>query len=275
MILRRNPLLAFFGLSYFISWILWAPLWLPALGMPGLPALPFNHALGAFGPLAAAFILTGLQSGREGVRALLGRMGLWRGRLSWITLALLAPFALVAAAAGAGSILHHSRFSLEGLWTSGEFPSFSFAMLLLYNIFTFGFGEETGWRGYALPRLQARHSALTATLLLTLGWALWHLPLFLYRPGYAGMGPGAMAGWLVSLVTGAILLTWLFNSSRGSLLVVALFHATIDIAFTSDLSDPFVINAMGAALTLWGLGIVFIAGPRDLSRAGKVLEQKV
>ena len=136
---------------------------------------------------------------------------------------------------------------------------------------TFGFGEEVGWRGFALPRLQARHGAFVASLLLSLGWALWHLPLFFYRPGYTQMGAAGIAGWFFSLLTGAVLLTWLYNESRGSILVVALFHAAVDVAFTSGISSPSVVQATGGLVTLWGLIVLVAAGPRYLSRRGKMI----
>ena len=78
---RRHPLATFFGLAYGISWLLWAPLWLPAFGVDGLPVLPFHHALGAFGPIAAAFLVSATETGLAGPRDLLRRMGLWHGRL--------------------------------------------------------------------------------------------------------------------------------------------------------------------------------------------------
>lgn len=80
-----------------------------------------------------------------------------------------------------------------------------------------------------------------------------------------------IAGWLFSLVTGSVLLTWLYNGCRGSLLVVALFHAAIDVAFTSESSSPVVVNAAGALITLWGVSVVVAAGPRYLSKRGKVV----
>ena len=88
----------FFALAYGISWLMWAPLWLPAFGVERLPALPFQHALGALGPIVAAFIVSAAQTGRAGPVDLLRRMGLWRGRLGWVAVALLGPLALLALA---------------------------------------------------------------------------------------------------------------------------------------------------------------------------------
>lgn len=271
---HRYPLPVFFALACGISWTLWAPLWLPALGIEGLPTIPFHHALGALGPISAAFVATVLEAGLPGGWDLFRRMGLWRGRLPWILIALLAPFAVVAFAILVVWLFAGETPSLAGVGVSREFSQFSVLGVLFYNVISFGYGEETGWRGYALPRLQARHSALVSTLLLTGGWALWHGPLFLYRPGYTRMDAAGIVGWFFSLLTGAVLLTWLYNSSRGSILVVALFHATVDIAFTSDISSPLVVNVIGGLITLWGIAVLLIAGPRYLSRSGKVVTRR-
>ena len=268
----RHPLVAFFALAYGISWLLWAPLWLPALGVYDLPVLPFHHALGALGPIAAAFAVSTMQAGLAGPADLLRRMGLWRGRLGWVLVALVGPYALLALGVGAAAVFGEGSVSLAGIGASSEFPQFHALGFLVYNLVSFGYGEEVGWRGFALPRLQARHNAFVATLLLTLGWALWHVPLFLYRPGLMSMGAAGVAGWIFSLLTGAVLLTWLYNESRGSLLVVALFHAGIDVAFTSDISSQFVVNAAGALITIWGIVVVVAAGPACLARRGKMVQ---
>ncbi len=267
----KRPLACFFALACGISWLLWAPLWLPAFGISGLPTLPFHHSLGALGPITAAFLVSAIESGRAGPADLVRRMGLWRGRLVWLAVALLAPYALLTLAVLGASAFNGEPVSLAGLGSSREFPQFSAAAFLIYNIASFGYGEEVGWRGFALSRLQARHSALVASLLLTAGWAFWHLPLFLYRPGYTSMGAAGVAGWLFSLLTGAVLLTWLYNESRGSILVVAVFHATVDVAFTSGISSPWVVNAAGALITVWGIAVLVAAGPGRLASRGKMV----
>jgi membrane protease YdiL (CAAX protease family) len=188
-----------------------------------------------------------------------------------VVVALLAPFALVMLAILGASVVAGENVSLESLGRSREIPQFSALGFLAYNIVSFGYGEEVGWRGFALPRLQTRHSAFVATLLLTLGWALWHLPLFFYRPGYTSMDVAGVVGWFFSLLTGALLLTWFYNESQGSILVVALFHAAVDVVFTSEIASPFVVNASGALITIWGIIVLVGAGPRYLSRRGKMV----
>lgn len=159
LMLRRHPLATYFALAYGISWLLWAPLW--------LPVLPFHHALGALGPITAAFLVSAMETGLAGSLDLFRRMGLWRGRLVWGAVALLVPFALLALAAIGTALIGGESLSLAGFGSSREFPQFSALGFLAYNIVSFGYGEEVGWRGFALPRLQTRHSAFVATLLLT------------------------------------------------------------------------------------------------------------
>lgn len=255
----RRPLALFFALACGISWLLWAPLWLPAFGITGLPIVPFHHALGACGPVAAALIVAFTQRGIAGPVELLRRAVMWRGQLRWIAIALFVPYLLLALVIVCLPRFGGETTSLNEFGMSREFPQFSALGFLAYNIVSFGFGEEVGWRGFALPRLQERHSAFVATLVLSTGWALWHIPLFLYRPGYTEMNAAGIAGWFFSLLTGAVLLTWLYNASQGSLLVVAIFHATVDVAFTSTGSTSPVVNALGALITLWGLGVLFTA----------------
>lgn len=262
----------FFLLAYAISWLIWAPLWLPELGMSTNGSWPILHPLGGLGPMLSAFICTALESGKEGTRALWRRMAFERGTLGWVLLALFAPLLLLAL----GMIIHPLFGGPPAAWgdfgRSRDWPMLSAPAFLLFNLIFFGYGEEVGWRGYALPRLQAGRSAWQATVILTLFWAMWHAPLFFFRPGFAGMDALGVVGWLFSLLTGAVLLTWLFNDSRGNLLVVALLHASIDVAFVSVTSAG-LAPMLGAAVTCWGIWVLIVFGPARLARAGKVVKR--
>ena len=165
-----------------------------------------------------------------------------------------------------------------GEWPElGEFgrsKEFAFLGLLAYwiaNILFYGFGEEVGWRGFALPRLQTGRSALFSALILSLFWAGWHIPLFSLAMGLKGMGLVGVPGWFFFIVTGSVLLAWIYNSTGGSILIVSVFHGTLDIAINSP-SGPELANVMGALVTIWGLAALVWAGPKNLSRGRRKQE---
>jgi membrane protease YdiL (CAAX protease family) len=91
------------------------------------------------------------------------------------------------------------------------------------------FGEETGWRGFALPLLQRRYGALAAALLVTPIWALWHLPYFFTVTTYRGFAPVGYVGFVFGLACGSIVLTWLYNGTGGSILACAVWHGLYNL----------------------------------------------
>jgi membrane protease YdiL (CAAX protease family) len=250
--MNTKRLVSFFLLSYFISWLIWLPLYLPFFGITGLPVVPYHHALGALGPILAGIFFTYKSSGPTGILDLINSMFNPSGKIPCILVALFSPFLLLVIAILLNASLNYVAINFKGIGHSKEFPEFGLAAFFIYNVVYFGYGEETGWRGYALQELQKKYNPLVSSIFLTLGWAIWHLPLFFYRSGYVSMDIAGVTGWFFSLLTGSILLTWMFNRSK-SILVCALFHATIDIVFTSDISEPGVISVAGALITLWGV----------------------
>ncbi|MBP6811612.1 MAG: CPBP family intramembrane metalloprotease [Saprospiraceae bacterium] len=265
-----RQLFVFFTLAYLISWIIWLPLYLPAFGIHLLPVLPYHHGLGGFGPMFAAFISTAIFQKKEGVASLTKSIVAWRP-IIYVALALVSPFVLNLLAGGIVYLRSGHASDFSGLGISREFPDFHLLTFFLYNLIFFGFGEEVGWRGFALPRLQSKYNALTSSLFLSMFWAIWHWPLFLYRPGYVDMDVAGIFGWLFSLATGSVLLSWFFNSTRGSILVCAIFHATVDIAFTSDFSDTEIVQYTGILITIWGIATILWFKPHDLSRKMRVI----
>ena len=259
-----KQLLTYFGLAYLISWTIWLPLYGHTLGLTNLPTLPFHHGLGGLGPLIASFLTTWIYKKQEGVKQLLKKC-LQVKPLIYLTIALLSPFLLAFLATIINYFVNKAPINLLGLLSSKEFPNFNLLTFFIYNLIFFGFGEEVGWRGFALQRFQDKFNALTSRILLTVFWAIWHWPLFFSRPGYILMNFSGILGWTFSLFTGSVLLTWLYNSSRASILLCAIFHSTIDIAFTADFADKNIVNYMGFLITVWGILTIIIFKPKNLA----------
>ena len=103
----------------------------------------------------------------------------------------------------------HVDLRLTG--ASTEFSSIPVVAYWIANLVFYGFGEEIGWRGFALPRLQRDRSALAASMWLSLLWGLWHIPLFFFSAGLGTMPLIGLVGWAASIVTGSVVCTWLLN----------------------------------------------------------------
>jgi len=164
---KRHTLLSFFVLAFAISWACWIPAAMLSLDSRSL------LILGSFGPALASIVFTHCLCGRAGLRRMLGRFLIWRVGLGWYLFAFLG-----AAVAVLLSIWIHIRLG-------GAVPEFNdpvqwylAVVVFLYVLFFSVLGKEIGWRGYALPRLQARYNALVSSPILGLVWGFWHLSLF-------------------------------------------------------------------------------------------------
>lgn len=248
--LKRYPLITFVAFAYALTWLAWLPLALRGPVYGG--HLSYLHFLGSLGPLLSAFAVTGLVLGRSGVRELLRRVFRWKVPVGWHLLAWSGPAALYAIAAVVARVVWGQWPPFSQFGHSEEFAQLAAPVYWVLSIICYGFGEEVGWRGFALPRLQQKYSQLTSTVILSMIWALWHLPAFWFSTGLSHMGPAEIFGWFISLLTGSVLLTWMYNGTRGSILIVAVFHATLDVAMTSPAPDR-LSTVMGALLTVGGV----------------------
>ncbi|MCC7364404.1 MAG: CPBP family intramembrane metalloprotease [Dehalococcoidia bacterium] len=233
----ERPLLAYFALAFAISWLLWLPVVATVQGWWDVEVARWWHYSGAAGPIVAAVAVSALTGGGRGVRALLAQYSPRRGSPRWLAFAVGMPVALFGVAAVVIRLVDGSWPTYDELASTDNLPFSGVPLVLLAHVATYGLGEETGWRGFALPRLQSDHGAMRATHLLTIPWALWHIPTFFENESMMEMSPFEIGGWLAGLWMGAIFMTWLYNSSGGSLLAVVASHGLYNLFSASNASS--------------------------------------
>lgn len=264
-----SPLLLFFVLAYAITWLMWLPLVAAAQGWTG-PASPYWHLWGSLGPMLAAFLVVGLQQGQGGLARLFQGMFKWRVHWLWWAAAVLGPLLVFGIAVAIAWLMGGAWPDWSLVVKVGEYPALGLVGVLIAEIVFYGYGEEVGWRGFALPYLQRKYSVLWASVIISVFWAIWHFPLFFVIEGYRSMGLGMILAWYLSMLTGSILTTWLFNSSGGSILLLAIFHGLLDVVMVNQGVSAGAVNIMGMLFTLWGLACLF-AGVANLARRPKVV----
>ena len=247
-VIGRRPLAAFFVLTYAISWAIWAAL----IGTSTSIATSMGFGLNVVaiaGPSIAGLIVAAAL-GRVELRRLLGGFALSRVSIRWVLIALALPVAMAAIAIAGSIALFQAPTPTITAAVLGVLAGEFVRILILGG----PLGEEIGWRGFALPRLQERRSAWRASVVLGLIWGLWHIPLyFVLGTGQfesAGSSPApAIAIFVLWTIGLAVLFTWLYNETRGSLIVVMLFHAAVNLG--SFL--PSAVASTGGASLLYGL----------------------
>jgi len=256
----RHPLVSFFVLAYAFTWLAWSPWYLSEDGVGLLPydaegiADFLNTAALIVGPTLSAFIVTGVTEGRDGMRRLLRRIVLWRVAPKWYLFVLVGiPAIIVLCAVVMLGALASFQASLV--------PSTLFMYVVAGSVFLFAGGpffEEIGWRGFALPRLQRLYGPLVGSLVLGALWDLWHLPLFLIpswdTPHGNPIDIALFVSWAMAIT---ILFTWIFNNTKGSVLLVILAHWSINSAATAVfILFPAPAVTEGFANFVIGFGVV-------------------
>jgi len=261
--IKKHSLTSFFILAYAVTWCIEIPLALSAQGLI-IAQVPMTlHYLGAFGPMVAALIVLALTEGRAGIKKLLSRWFKWRVGVRYYVFAILGPISLFTLAVLINRMVTGAWSDLTLLGEADYLPYVGPLGALLVWLLTYGLGEETGWRGYALPHLQRKHSAANSTLILGILWAFWHLPAFFYRDTYIQMGLLGFPVFLVSIIFATMVFTWLYNSTDGSLLLVILFHAFFNWLTVSEAGGTSVGIIMSAPVIMWAIVVVRRYGPED------------
>jgi membrane protease YdiL (CAAX protease family) len=203
-VLRKYPITAFFTLALAVTWLAFIPYYYSTDSIPWF----------TFGPMLAGITMAAVTGGFAHVKSLLAAAFRWKVKPIWYVAAIGLPFASQYL-----SVLLNPLFgSAAPVW--GNIPPVMeiIPMVALLLVFSGPIGEEIGWRGFALPRLLEKYSALAASLILGSIWAIWHLPLILVNDFTAH---GAFMP-----VIAAVMFTWVFQNSKGSVLLAILMHAS-------------------------------------------------
>jgi membrane protease YdiL (CAAX protease family) len=218
-LISRYPLLSFFVMSFLFSWVAVLPLILDQT----LPVEPFQ-ILGAFaGPTLSAVIVIAITEGRAGLSAFFKRYLQWKAGIVWWLIVL---FGILIALNAVATFILGLSILTEFFKNIGLILP-TYLLTLILGVILGPLWEEPGWRGFALPRLQAQYGPIAGSILLGAIWAIWHIP------GYAG-------GWMTSTFPSlliycigfSILATWIYNNTHGSILLMILLHSSSNAAIS-------------------------------------------
>lgn len=267
--MKAHDLAAFFVLTFLISFSAWIPmvLTLPQKDMQYMSGGGYLLMLiGLWGPALAAILTTAITRGKAGLKELLGRLLIWRVPARWFLVAAFGFPAFIFLATLVYAFVTREPVRLD--WSSlSMILTLPFSSLLFQGYYA---NEEIGWRGFALPRMLGRWNALFSSILLGLLWGTWHMPYFW---GIKGVSLSwSFQTFLLFIVSISILMTWVFNHTRGSVLTAMLLHIGVNhspgfaIAFfsirnTSGLNTlmPW-LYAAAALLVLAGYGYRTLTG---------------
>ena len=260
--MKKHPVVWFYVLAFAISWLGWLPL---AAGSRGVA--PFDRPifqvlliLPAIGPALAALIVTGINNGKAGVGLLFKPLLQWRVGNLWLGITILLPALLLVVTKLVTQLL-----GLPAIPPAQGNPGLLVLGSLVISLISNPW-EEVGWRGFALPHLQKRTNALLATLIVGVLWGLWHLPLFFWTGSPMTHYP--FFAWFIGIVASSFIYTWLYNSTKGSLLVVTLFHV-LGNTFPAIITG-ISIAGLGIVYCVVAVALVLILGKDNLARREKV-----
>jgi uncharacterized protein len=242
-----KPVRLYLFISFFLTWLVCITCFLfYKAGDISLDTLNMAYNFGALGPFAGAFVSAKIYYGKDGIQKLLGTFRLSTLNKQSLLLSLSPLIFLVV------GFLTYPLF--KGHWYTFEDTRRQFALTdtasyigWILPFITYSVFEEFGWRGFFLPHLQQKYTALQSSMLLTLFWASWHLPFFLWRFDFSVF---ITFGFFFSIFIGAIILTSAFNFSNGSILSTILFHFANNIA--SALDKEYIVAVVST-------GFVFVA----------------
>lgn len=242
---NRYPLITFFLLAFTGTWLVISPWVFDTFGWIEIPDELgiILFILSTFtGPFFAAFYVTGKLEGKKGKKNLWRRIFQMRIGLVWYV-AVLFTFLLVWLTAY--NLLYRGA-PLAALIANPALMVTAFLPNVLTGLLIPSLGEEPGWRGFALPRLQKDFGPVLSTLILGTLHGIWHLPA-LFTPLLGPFSWDSFLTFVLTAAAGTFIYTWVFNNTRGSVWIAILLHASSNAA--SNLVGSLIPK--GVELTGW------------------------
>jgi len=248
----------FFLSAISFTWIFQLPATLHSNGIAEVPSFVLSLAryLPAFGPFVAAFFLTYLYERKDGVKRLIQRG--WNININkkwWLPILFLLP-AMELTAILSATIFGGDAFPELPVFTKPYMFARTFLSLLYLAAL-----EEYGWRGYALDRLQRKWNALVSSLIIAIFWGIWH-----FQQWFMGVRDVPFLAFWYGILMESILLTWIYNNTKRSLLPVIIVHTLMNAELFSPWSS---VNSAWIYVLIWTLVTITVLigwGPRTLTR---------
>lgn len=265
--LKRHSLVIGLVLMFLYTW---------TIDLSNSGVLPFKFPFPIYitlgwGFIFASLLMTWLTLGKDEMVKLFKRFFIWRVGWKWFLAAVLLEPIFIIAGVYLNAVFTHvspdfsTVLAYKVFGESASLPIFFLPFFLVELITN---GEEMGWRGYVLPRLQAKYSALTSTLIIGIIWGIWHLPKFITH-----FDAITFAWFMLHIMAFAVILTWLYNNTNGSLLVIAVCHAVSNTTgIFMPLANSVSSENMGSYIIyvflelIAAIVVIIVAGPANLSR---------
>lgn len=259
--LKKHSLMLYFSLTYILSWICWSSKLISARGIINNTSINKIYGFGPIMPIIVALLVTLIIDGNKGIREIFSKFRLTSFKLRWYIISLfLVPVLCICTS------LILAIFKNEHIIISSFFAWNKFFMFLPYFI-VFSFFEEVAWRGFALPKLLKKFSALKSSIILGIIWGVWHLPKLLAE------NIRDISSILIFICFTTILsifITWIFNNTNKSLIPIIIAHAATNASIGASsiiIGNNLFFNIFIIISLIFIIFVIYIYGSENLGNS--------
>jgi len=217
-----------------------------------LKVFEYQHFLVAFGPFLSAILTETIFEGvPAGVTRYIKRIFNFAINKQIYLFVLIAPILLFIIGVIIDYIINGKLINFSQIGLTNQINSTNLIFIILVWLFSYGLGEEGGWRGFLLPLLNKYNSAFKTSIIISFIWIFWHLPFFFYDQNFINMGI-MLIGWTIGIIFGSILLSFITINASYSIVPVIIWHGIFDFLTSSNISSSSIAAVMS-------LGVICIA----------------